>query len=35
MGEKEQLIKEIVKLLPDATVNVLEFVYWYIKNMLR
>lgn len=30
MEEKEQLIKEIVKLLPDATVNVLRFIYYYL-----
>lgn len=30
MKEKEQLIKEIVKLLPDATVNVLRFIYYYL-----
>lgn len=30
MEEKEQLIKEIVKLLPDATVSVLRFIYYYL-----
>lgn len=30
MEEKEQLIKEIVKLLPDATVEVLEFIFYFL-----
>ena len=30
MEEKEQLIKEIVRLLPDATVEVLKFIFYFL-----
>lgn len=30
MEEKEQLIKEILKLLPDATVEVLKFIFYFL-----